>query len=65
MLLSYSKQLDENLLKLAFQNIRRPYDAGHFTVQKASHLNYMKTRLRLLTNANDLYKNYDHEVGLH
>lgn len=59
MLLSYAKQLDESLLKLAFQYLRRPHDAGHFTVQKAFHFNDMKTRLRLLTNASDFYKSYD------
>mmetsp|Transcript_324 Transcript_324/g.338 ORF Transcript_324/g.338 Transcript_324/m.338 type:complete len:744 (+) Transcript_324:332-2563(+) len=61
MLLSYARQIDEDLLKQAFRYLKRPQEAGHFAIEKAYKYNDLRRRLELLSTARDLYSNYDRD----
>lgn len=61
MLLSYARQIDEDLLKQAFRYLKRPQEAGHFAIEKAYKYNDLRRRLELLSTARDLYANYDRD----
>lgn len=58
LLLSYARQLDEDLLNQAFADLRLPQEAGHYAVQKAYQFKDMKHRLEFLRKAKDYYTRY-------
>jgi hypothetical protein len=59
MLLSYAKQIDEDLLKEAYKYLRRMQDAGHLSVEKAYKHSSLRLRLEFLESAYQLYRHYD------
>ena len=59
MLLSYAKQIDDDLLSYAYRHLKRLQDAGNFSVTKAFSYSDLKSRTEFLNIAMKFYEKHE------